>query len=152
MELSFKIIKEFSGFIKVNTDRMHLRKALLKAAVIVYSTKQYIGKFLDSESEGRISHMKNGAYNGDTFREIIELCIHAGKANITNILTTGKSRIKESMESIVAMLYGKSKRLCKSKVSYINRIKGKDVSIILEIIKRKPLVSYLNDKLMLPNA
>ena len=29
------IIKEFSGFIKVNTDRMHLRKALLKAAVIV---------------------------------------------------------------------------------------------------------------------
>ena len=105
---------------------MHLRKALLKAAVIVYSTKQYIGKFLDSESEGRISHMKNGAYNGDTFREIIELCIHAGKANITNILTTGKRRIKESMESIVAMLYGKS--------------------------KRKPPVSYLNDKLMLPNA
>ena len=152
VELSFKIIKEFSGFIKVNTDRMHLRKALLKAAVIVYSTKQYIGKFLDSESEGRISHMKNGAYNGDTFREIIELCIHAGKANITNILTTGKRRIKESMESIVAMLYGKSKRLCKSKVSYINRIKGKDVSIILEIIKRKPPVSYLNDKLMLPNA
>ena len=96
--------------------------------------------------------MKNGAYNGDTFREIIELCIRAGKANITNILTTGKRRIKESMESIVAMLYGKSKRLCKSKVSYINRIKGKDVSIILEIIKRKPPVSYLNDKLMLPNA
>ena len=103
VELSFKIIKEFSGFIKVNTDRMHLRKALLKAAVIVYSTKQYIGKFLDSESEGRISHMKNGAYNGDTFREIIELCIRAGKANITNILTTGKRRIKESMESIDAL-------------------------------------------------
>ena len=103
--------------------------------------------------------MKNGAYNGDTFREIIELCIHAGKANITNILTTGKKRIKESMESIVAMLYGKSKRLCKSKVSYINRIKGyinrikgKNVSVILEIIKRKPPVSYLNDKLMLPYA
>ena len=152
VELSFKIIKEFSGFIKIDTNYEHQGKALLKATVIVYSTKQYIGKFLDSESEGRISHIKNGAYNGDTFREIIELCIRAGKANITNILTTGKRRIKESMESIVAMLYGKSKRLCKSKVSYINRIKGKEVSIILEIIKQKTPVSYLNDKLMLPNA
>ena len=108
--------------------------------------------FLDSESDGRISHMNNVAYNVETFRVIIFLCICAGKANITNILTTGKRRINESIETIVAMLYGKSKRLCKSKVSYINRIKGKDVSIILEIIKRKPPVSYLNDKLMLPNA
>ena len=124
------------------------RRALLKAAVIVYSTKQYIGKFLDYESDGNISHMKNEAYNGDTFRGIIELCIKAGRSNIKNILTTGKRQIKEILSGLVEMLFGKASRLLKSKTGYLNRLRGKDVAIILDVIRRKACASFLNDELI----
>jgi hypothetical protein len=64
---------------------MHLRRPLLTAEMIVFSTKQQIEKFLDQETDFNISHMKVGAYNGDTFNEIVRLLLISNKRKRRNI-------------------------------------------------------------------
>ena len=87
-EITFKLMKEFCGLIKTNTNRMHLRRALLTMAVIVLSVKQYIGKIMELDLDGDISPFKVCSHSRTLIDKIINLCIDLRVFKIKDMFTT----------------------------------------------------------------
>lgn len=144
-EITFKLMKEFCGLIKTNTNRMHLRRALLTMAVIVLSVKQYIGKIMELDLDGDISPFKVCSHSRTLIDKIINLCIDLRVFKIKDMFTTTNPIIAYAVHGISNMLEGQTRRFKKSPVGEINRKLGKSLRCILNVIRRSPVKTQLDD-------
>ena len=124
---------------------MHLRRALLTMAVIVLSVKQYIGKIMELDLDGDISPFKVCSHSRTLIDKIINLCIDLRVFKIKDMFTTTNPIIAYAVHGISNMLEGQTRRFKKSPVGEINRKLGKSLRCILNVIRRSPVKTQLDD-------
>ncbi len=144
-EIIFKLMKEFCGLIKANTNRMHLRRALLTMAVMILSVKQYIGKIMELDLDGDISPFKVASHSRTLIDEIISLCVNIRVFKIKDIFATTNPIIVYAIRGISNVIEGQTHRFKKSPVGEINRKQGKSLRCIINVIRRPPLKTQLSD-------
>ena len=144
-EIIFKLMKEFCGLIKANTNRMHLRRALLTMAVMILSVKQYIGKIMELDLDGDISPFKVASHSRTLIDEIISLCVNIRVFKIKDIFATTNPIIVYAIRGISNVIEGQTRRFKKSPVGEINRKQGKSLRCIINVIRRPPVKTQLSD-------
>ena len=122
VEISFRILKGFCSLKKCNTHKSGIVQSLIYLSQIVYLLKLIIGQQLQKVADTTFSPKKLVNRIKCHFMDIIELALDNGK-----LLS---SYIERHLELF--------KTYTKSSPSYINRMRGKSIRHIIEVISKTP--------------
>lgn len=122
VETGFRIYKGFSGLKKTLTKNKNLAKALVVMSQIVYTLKLLLAQGMERITSKVLSPKKTAHYGSIVLNEIMSLLTHKRKC---------LNSIKQWSERFSCWT--------KSKPSYINRLKGKGLSCIIEVLRKPPI-------------
>ena len=122
VEIGFRIHKGFCGLKKTLTKNKNLAKALVVMSQIVYTLKLLLAQGMERIT-GKVLSPKKTAHNGSiVLNEILSLLTHKQKC-------------------LKSIMQWSERFSCwtKSKPSYINRLKGKGLSCIIDVLRKPPI-------------
>ena len=122
VEISFRILKGFCSLKKCNTRKSGIVQALIYLSQIVYLLKLIIGQQLQKAADTTFSPKKLVNRIKCHFMDIIELALDSAE------------RLKSYIERHLELF----KTYTKSAPSFTNRMRGKSIRHIIEVVSKTP--------------
>ena len=122
VEISFRILKGFCSLKKCNTHKSGIVQSLIYLSQIVYLLKLIIGQQLQKAADTAFSPKKLVNRIKCHFMDIIELALE------------GSERLAAYIERHLELF----KTYAKSAPSFINRMRGKSIRHIIEVVSKTP--------------